>query len=107
SISEEISTGKDLSTMAIAHANLLYLSHPPEHSFIIRHKEKIISFIAFDVRENTANFNCMVYRRTPKYISTYTMVKAAQELYQGRVEKVNLSGSELKSLDHWKNKFNP
>jgi hypothetical protein len=107
SISKEIGNGKSLNITDIECANLLYLSYPPNNSFIVHNKEKILSFIAFDVREKIANFNCLIYQRNPKYISTYTMVKAAQELYRRGVSMVNLSGSEFKSLDNWKNKFNP
>lgn len=106
-ISQEIGKNLGMPAQGIANANTIFLSHPPEYSFIIKSHEKILAFISFDIRESTANFICLIYKREPKYVSTYSMVKAAQELYQNGAQKLNLSGSELTTLNKWKNKFNP
>ena len=106
-ISQEIGENNGISPESIANANTIFLSHPREHSFVIKSNDNVLAFIAFDVRESTANFICLIYKRNPKYLSTYSMVMAAQALYQDGIQNLNLSGSELTTLDKWKNKFNP
>lgn len=88
-------------------ANVLFLDHPPDVAYVVSHEGRPISFIGFDVRDGTANFNCLLYDRAFKYIATFTLVKMAGILMEGGATRWNLSGSEYGPLDAWKRKFGP
>ena len=103
----EISTSNKIDSREILSANLIYLNHPPYHSYVVAQDKKIVAFIAFDIRCEVANFNCLIYDRTIKYLPSYAMMKVSELLSKEGAKWLNLSGSENKSLDHWKKKFHP
>ena len=91
----------------ILNANIIYLNNPPTYSYVLKQKEELIAFIAFDIRNKVANFNCLIHDRNIKYLATYAMIKISEILSKEGAIWINLSGSESKTLNHWKKKFSP
>ncbi|MBP6952572.1 MAG: hypothetical protein KBD36_05865 [Alphaproteobacteria bacterium] len=103
----EISASNAVDLRAVLSANIIYLDYSPDNSYVVEHNKKIVAFIAFDIRNDIANFNCLVHDRNIKYLPSYAMMKTSELLSKEGARYLNLSGSENKSLDHWKKKFHP
>lgn len=106
-VSREIVSKNSQDIQDVYDSNRLFLDHPPDFSYVLSINHNPISFIGLDIREETANFNCLIYDRSIKYLATYTILSVCKLLKDKGALYLNLSGSEIPALDYWKKKFFP